>query len=152
MKSLILIFVILVTVSLNLSAQGNVQITIPISGTQVSQSGNTIGVTVRNGVAAGQCVVVFVQDPNKNWWPYFMDNNSTSGSNSWVANGVEYGVSIDKGKRFNIRAVIMNSSVQINGLGISTNQDGSVRLNIFAAFINGMSSTNYSAIVSVTRS
>lgn len=134
----------------NANAQENVRITQPTNGTQVPQFDNTIRLTVRSGVPAGQCIIVFIQDPNMNWWPY-MDVLSVPGSNTWEVVGVQFGMPNNTGRTFRIRAVIMNRSVQTDGLGISMNQDGSIRLNNFASFINGINANNYSAIVSVTR-
>ena len=150
MKNLILIMTILFFLVVNVNAQGNISISQPQNGTRVPQFPNTIKVTVNNGIPAGQCIVVFVQDPNKNWWPY-LNVNPILGTNSWGVNEVQYGMPIDRGRQFNIRAIIMSSTVQTNGLNISTNQDGSIRLSNFATFINGINANNYSAIVSVTR-
>ena len=78
---------------------------------------NTIILNIDNRIPVGKSVVVFVQDPNGNWWPY-LNVSQQSGTNSWKIQNVQFGQSGDDGMNFNIQAIIIDSYIKTEGIKI----------------------------------
>jgi hypothetical protein len=150
MKNSIILIFLMLSINFLSIAQDNIQIVQPIMSTEVDQMNNIIRINARNGVPANECIIVFIQDPNKNWWPYF-NVSAVSGSNNWEVTGVQFGMPIDVKKIFNIVAIKVSNSVQTYGLGIPANPDGSIRVNDFGQYLQRINSNSRSSIVSVKR-
>ncbi len=146
MKTLFSIIAFLFLGVTQASAQVTISITQPSSGAQVQMLNNTIRVTTSPALPVGQCIVVFVQDPNGNWWPNINVNPNTSRT-QWEVTGVQFGAAPDKNNTFNIQAVIMNSNIRTQGLGIQRNIDGGSYSTENYNLIN----SNHSSIIGVIR-
>ena len=117
MKSLIFVITILFFACLYANGQGNTLISQPKNGSHVSQLGNTITVTVSGGIPTGRHLVVFIQDPTGQWWPY-SNLSRIQGSGNWHVEDVEFGKPKDRDLQFNIQAIIIEEAALTNGLSI----------------------------------
>lgn len=117
MKNLILVITIMFFACIYANGQVNISISQPQSGIRVPQLGNTIRVSLNGGVPAGRHLVVFIQDPTGQWWPY-TNLSRIAGTNNWQVTSVQYGSTDDSNQQFNIQAIIIDQSAISNGLPI----------------------------------
>jgi hypothetical protein len=130
------------------NAQVSLRITQPESNSHVSQPNNTIEITASPGIPVGQCIVIFVQDPNGNWWPYTNVNPINSQRTKWRVLKVQYGQTppTDNGLPFKIQAIAVSESLKDNDFNIPFNSDGgSYSKNNFKK-INGIRSLEVTVI------
>ncbi|MBW8330500.1 MAG: hypothetical protein K0M40_00650 [Prolixibacteraceae bacterium] len=146
MKTIFLLSTFILGLIFISSAQGNLTITEPRNGSTVAQMNGVIKVSASQGLPVGKSLVVFVQDPNGNWWPY-INANPNSSRTIWVFNGVQFGVASDKDMTFNIQAIVTSNNIRTQGLGIPKNSDGGSYSTENLNLIN----SNHSAIITVTR-
>jgi hypothetical protein len=129
------------------NAQVSLRVTQPTNNSHVQHKNNTIIISAPQGIPVGQCIVVFVQDPKGNWWPYIDVNPTNSNKTLWQVEEVQFGVVADINRTFSIQAILINNSLKANGFGIQINSDGGSYSTANYNLINH----NHSAIVSVIR-
>lgn len=155
MKSLILVISTMLLGCLLANAQGNILISQPKNGSRVPQSGNTIKVTVRDGIPSGKCLVVFIQDPTGQWWPYTNLSRVPDSNSGWQVKKVQFGDADDKDLVFNIQAIIIDDIARTQGiLALGQTQIISNNLPLLMPIydaIRKLYSNNFSGIVSVIR-
>jgi hypothetical protein len=129
------------------NAQVSLRITQPTNNSHVPQLKNTIIISASPGIPVGQCIVVFVQDPNGNWWPNKNVRPIDAQRTIWEVTGVQFGIKTDSGLNFDIQAIIISNILKTNGFGIQINSDGGS----YSSENYNQINNNHSAIVSVIR-
>jgi hypothetical protein len=135
--------------AINIHAQNAPCISIiqPVNGAHVPQSNNTIDISICQNIPMGNRLVVFIQDPTGQWWPYINASQNTS-PRAWRLRHVQYGNQDDSGSTFNIQVLIINNNLVTNATVVNNTP---LSASNYSSLKSKLGGNETSSIISVIR-
>ena len=107
-KSISILFILFVSI-FNVLSQGTITIDSPSNNDPVDQYSNRIEFTV-SGNLINSTPVVFIKDPNDDWWVNKRCIRIPNRNNKWELTGIQFGEAVDKGQSFTIQIAMINTA------------------------------------------